>query len=137
MPYVPVRLDWRASPPWSLAPETLGQHLIKRRVEQELLQREVAERLDVNTWTYLLWEKDRCRPTVRYYPAILAFLGYDPFPPPVTLAAQIASQRRRLGITIKQAAQLTGVDEGTFARWERGKWKPREAKAAVARFLAL
>ena len=93
--------------------------------------------MGVNTWTYLLWEQDRTEPVVRYYPAIFAFLGYDPFPPPRTLPEQIASQRRRLGLPIKKAAKLVGVDEGTFARWENGAWTPRMSKSAVTVFLDL
>jgi hypothetical protein len=88
-------------------------------------------------WTYLLWEQDRARPTVRYYPAIFCFLGCDPFPAPVTLGERLASKRRQLGLSIKQAAARLGVDEGTFNRWENGSWKPRMSGSIVQRFLAL
>jgi hypothetical protein len=87
--------------------------------------------------TYLLWEWDEHEPTVRYYPAIFEFLGYDPFPVPVTLSERIASQRRRQGLTINQAAQKIGVDEGTFRRWESGEWKPRLLGDTVGRFLSI
>lgn len=87
--------------------------------------------------TYLLWEWDKHEPVVRYYPAIFEFLGYDPFPEPVTLPERITSQRRKLGLTISQAAKGIGVDEGTFRRWESGKWKPRLSEDAVRRFLKM
>ena len=87
--------------------------------------------------TLLLWEKDRATPTVRYYPAILRFLGYDPFPPPTTLAERIARHRQRLGLSIEAAAKILGIDEGTFGRWERGEWKPRLSGKAVERFFAM
>lgn len=83
----------------------------------------------------LLWEKERCLPTARYYPAIIRFLGYDPFPTPTTLAARIKRQRFRLGLSVKAAAARVGVDEGTFGRWERGEWEPRMSGDKVQRFL--
>jgi hypothetical protein len=86
--------------------------------------------------TYLLWEKDRAEPSVRFYPAIYHFLGYDPFPPATTLAERITTKGRELGLPIRQAAKLAGVDEGTFSRWESGEWKPRISQAKVDRFLA-
>jgi transcriptional regulator with XRE-family HTH domain len=111
--------------------------LHKRRQELGFMQKQVAARLSVNTRTYFLWEHDRTVPTVRYYPAILGYLGYDPFPCPTTLPAQLASKRRELGLSIKRAAELLGVDEGTFARWESGEWKPRMSNEVVRRLLAL
>jgi transcriptional regulator with XRE-family HTH domain len=115
----------------------LGQHLHKRRHELELKQKEVAGRLSVNPRTYFLWEHDRTVPTARYCPAIFGFLGYDPFPAPTTLPERLASKRRELGLSIKQAAMLLEVDEGTFGRWERGQWKPRMSQGAVRTFLVL
>jgi DNA-binding transcriptional regulator YiaG len=102
-----------------------------------LLQRQVAERLGVNTWTYLLWEQDKHLPAIGHYPAIFAFLGYDPFPAPTTLPERIASHRRKLGLPAKEAARRLGVDEGTFLRWESGEWKPRKSGSVVEAFLAL
>jgi DNA-binding XRE family transcriptional regulator len=93
--------------------------------------------LGVGIYTYLLWEKGRSQPFVRYYPAIFRFLGYDPFPEPKTLPERIVAQRRRLGWSIKKAAEMTGVDEGTFARWERAEWKPRQLQKVVCRFLEI
>ena len=87
--------------------------------------------------TYLLWENGRAQPLTRYFPAIFSFLGYDPFPLARTLPEQIAAQRRRLGWPIKKAAAQVGVDEGTFARWERGDWKPRQSREVVRRFLEI
>jgi transcriptional regulator with XRE-family HTH domain len=110
---------------------------LKRRSELGQLQREVAGRLSVNIWTYLLWEQDRTTPTIRYYPAIFQFLGYDPYPAPSTLAERIAAKRRELGLPIKQAAKLAGVDEGTFSRWETNRWTGRMSAVAANRFLAL
>ena len=91
--------------------------------------------MGVNAWTYILWEQDRSTPSIRYYPSISAFHGYDPFPAPRTVAEQIATKRRRLGLSFREAADLLGVDEGTVSRWESGEWKPRMSQEAVQSFL--
>lgn len=101
-----------------------------------MTQGQVALRLLVTKETLLLWEHDRAIPTVRYYPAILRFLGYDPFPPPKTLPERIARHRQRLGLSIEAAAKLLGIDEGTFGAWERGTRKPQSGEA-VERFFAV
>ena len=76
-------------------PETLGEHLRKRRMVFGLLQEDVALRLRVNEWTYLGWEHDRRRPPVRFLPRIIEFLGYDPFPE----AKRIEAKCRKLGLS--------------------------------------
>jgi transcriptional regulator with XRE-family HTH domain len=114
----------------------LGEHLLQRRAKARLTQGQVARLLRVSTGTYLLWETARTTPTTRYYPAILGFLGYDPFPAPTSLPERIAAKRRLLGLSIEKAARLIDVDEGTFRRWESGEWKPRLSQELVARFLA-
>lgn len=46
-------------------------------------------------------------PTIRYMPAIIAFLGYNPYPAPQTLPEKLLAARRRLGLTRRQMAELT------------------------------
>jgi transcriptional regulator with XRE-family HTH domain len=115
----------------------LGEHLLKRRIELGLTQYQVSLQFLTKPETVLLWEQDRAKPSARYYPAIFGFLGYDPFPVPVDLAGQIGRKRLELGLSIKKVANLVGVDEGTFSRWERGVWKPRMSGSAVRKFLTL
>jgi transcriptional regulator with XRE-family HTH domain len=120
--------------PYPEHPTTLGGHLLKRRSISGLLQREVAARFGINIWTYLLWEQDRTQPVVRYWPAIIDFLGYDPISADDSWAGQVRAKRRRLGLTVNAAAALAGVDEGTFRRWERGL-RTVQSKAALDEFL--
>ena len=117
--------------PYKEAPETLGEHLRKRRIELALLQKDVASRLQVNAWTYLGWEHDRRRPPIRFWPRIIGFLGYDPVPEPQTVGERIRGQRRKLGLSQAEAARLIGVDEGTLRRYERGKDRPTPAILAT------
>ncbi len=106
------------------APTTLAGHLLKRRKELGLLQREVAERLGTNEFTYLSWEKHGRRPTICYWPAIINFLGFDPNGEPKTFAERVAAHRRRSGLTQRELARRLQVDPSTTWCWERDKHPP-------------
>ena len=56
-------------------PFTVGDHLLWRRLELGLLQRQAAARLGVNKWTLVNWEKGVTRPAIRFVPRIDEFLG--------------------------------------------------------------
>jgi transcriptional regulator with XRE-family HTH domain len=104
---------------------TLGDHLRKRRLDLELLQRETAEKLGVDGMTICNWETNRTFPQLRFIPNIIAFLGYDPYNiPPEALGGRIIATRRRLGLSQKRLAGLLDIDPGTLTRWERGKSSP-------------
>jgi transcriptional regulator with XRE-family HTH domain len=126
---VPLALKSQRSQGFSAQPKTLGEHLLKRRLEQSLSQAKVGKDLGTDEWTVGNWEKDRTFPAVRYFPAIFRFLGYDPFPEPQTLPEKLLAKRRALGLSIKNAAARIGVDEGTFSNWERGKSVPKMGSA--------
>jgi transcriptional regulator with XRE-family HTH domain len=97
----------------------------KRRQELALSQRSLAELLRVTSFTVLNWENGNTTPRVDFMPAIIEFLGYYPFGEAATLSDQLAQVRRANGWTIKRAAKQLGVDEGTWAQWEKGgiRWK--------------
>ncbi len=118
-------------------PETVGEHLLNRRLVEGLAQHEVAQKLGVELWSVRAREAGRREPDVQSWPKILTFLGYDPNPPPTTMSEQIAAKRRQLGLTIRAAAELLGIDEETFRRWESSDWKPRFLGDKVKGFLAL
>lgn len=53
-------------------------------------------------------------------------------------AGNIAAARKAAGLTQKKAAELCGVDQTTFSRWERGKLVPSEDnKRVIARQFGL
>jgi DNA-binding XRE family transcriptional regulator len=60
---------------------SLGDHIRSRRLDLKLLQRQVAEQVGVNGATITIWERDASAPVIRFMPAIIKFLGYDPIPP--------------------------------------------------------
>jgi len=75
------------------------------------------------------WERGIAQPQIHYLPRILKFLGYDPFPAPLSLVDKMHGARRTLGVTQKAFAQRLEVDPGTLRYWERGKRQPSKKLA--------
>ena len=116
----------------------MGDHVRRKRLKMGLMQREVAELLRVNTWTILNWEKGRTEPPITSIPAIVQFLGYDPFLKPKTTSQGLIAKRRVMGWSIKEAAKAVGVDPCTWGNWERGQTiLYRNHRALIARMLGL
>ena len=102
----------------------------------KLLQKDVAARIGVRQATVFSWESNRGFVQIRYIPAIIEFLGYNPLPPATNCAERLVRHRTTLGLTQGEAARRIGVDQSTLARWERGEREPAGALAKRAeRFL--
>lgn len=54
-------------------------------------------------------------------PAIIRFLGYNPFPEPTNIPERLLAKRRAMGWSIEDAAGQLGVDAGTWGAWECGQ----------------
>jgi DNA-binding XRE family transcriptional regulator len=74
----PLRLKALRARDYSQNPQSLGEHLKKRRRQLGLLQREAAERMGIQRDTYVNWEKDKTGPVASQFRPVVAFLGYDP-----------------------------------------------------------
>jgi site-specific DNA recombinase len=112
------------------APEelnSLGDHLLRRRLVVKMLQRQVAEQFGVDKATIANWEANRSKPGVAYMPAIIRFLGYNPFPPATKWSDRLVQCRTVLGLSQSESAARIGVDASTLARWERGEREPTGA----------
>jgi transcriptional regulator with XRE-family HTH domain len=118
-------------------PKSLGEHLLRRRLSLGLTQNQAAFQLSSNEWTYLLWEAGKTMPSIRFYPAIFEFLGYDPFPSPKTSGERILRQRRALGFSQKEAARRMKIDPGTFSLLESGKIAGQKYERQIAGFLSI
>ena len=105
-------------------PQTIGDHIRRKRLALKMLQREVAEQLGIKKTTIFNWEANASSPDIGYMPAVIRFLGYNPLPAASTLAEQLVRHRTTLGLSQKEAARQLGVDQGTLARWERGEREP-------------
>lgn len=124
--------------PYKRNPVTLGEHLHRRRLTLGLFHPQAAERIGTCVQTYGKWEREGARPAVRWMPAIIAFLGYDPVSTttPATLGDQLAAKRRQLGLTRSQAAKLLGVNRCTIRAWELGENPPERKRALLEHFLS-
>jgi transcriptional regulator with XRE-family HTH domain len=116
--------------------KTLGDHLKKRRLDLELLQKEVAERLGVSVCSIRNWEKQRNSPEIWFIAPIIEFLGYDPFPEPKTLPEKLKTCRMRMGMTQEELARKLGIDPGTLRSREMGRHKPtQQSQEIIQEFL--
>jgi len=103
---------------------TLGDHIRSRRLDLNLLQRQVAEQIGVIEITITNWECNATSPATRYIPAITQFLGYDPQPTADLFPERLVTERRALGLSQREMAKRLGVDPGTLQGWEAGKHQP-------------
>jgi len=121
--------------PYSEHPETIGEHIRKKRSELGLLQQEIAPLFGVSEFTVTHWETDRYQPATKYLPAIISFLGYDPRPAAASPGERLQRQRTKRGWSIQQAADVVGVDAGTWGRWEAGGTVQQKRHRAIVRQL--
>ena len=133
MPCLPVTLKALKPKETDFEPQTLGEHIRKRRLQLGLTQKAAGERLGVNSWTVLNWEKGKTEPPVEAIRKIIGFLGHDPFPKPKSLSERLLAVRRVEGWTIREAARRLGVDEATWGQWEKTgiPWKRHQARVGA------
>jgi len=96
----------------------LGDHIRARRSALGLLQQDVANRLRAKQDTLRNWEKGRTEPEVKFLPAIILFLGYNPLAEAKTSGAQVRRARLALGLSQLVLAHRAGVDAATVKRVE-------------------
>jgi transcriptional regulator with XRE-family HTH domain len=89
-----------------------------------LLRRQVGDRIGVNGTTITNWERNATVPAIRYVPAIIRFLGYDPLPQTSAFPERLAIARKALGLSPRRMAEVLRVDQGTLHGWESGTHKP-------------
>jgi len=66
--------------PFPETPRTLGEHLKRCRLIRGLTLTEAAGLLGVDFTTVHNWENGKTKPCPKHIPAVVRFLGYDPFP---------------------------------------------------------
>lgn len=109
-------------PGYPTDPQTLGEHLKKRRMDLGLLQREAAELFGISYAMVVHWEKGHFWPRHRYWPAIYRFLGYDPESEPKMRGEKTHRLRQLLGWNQKQLARYLAIDPTNLWYWEvKGK----------------
>ena len=110
-------------------PVTIGDKIRNRRLEKELLQKEVAEQIGVTEDCMTNWENNLSMPETRYLPAIIKFLGYIPFSANLKVfGEQLKFYRLVHGLTHRQMGKQFNVDGSTVGSWENGEHIPKPAK---------
>ena len=118
-------------------PQTLGEHLLNRRLVLGLRQEDAAEQLRTLREVYERWERDERQPVVSEWPCIISFLGYYPFSQE-SAADLILKARRCQGADQKHFANLVGVIHQQLRRWEHGSEIPdQDAVHCLARLARL
>ncbi len=102
----------------------MGDHIRARRLDRKLFQKDVARIVGADTTSVLNWEKNRVEPEIRFLPAILSFLGYDPRPAPQTHAERIRHFREGRGWLQVDLARHIGTDVSSVSSWETGDHNP-------------
>ena len=106
-------------------PQTIGDQLLKRRLDLHLLQKDVAQQLGVTTDCIHLWEKGNSIPQIKYAPKIIAFLDFNPYVVKgKSLGARVKNYRLVNGLSHKELGKILGMDGGTISRWETGVFIP-------------
>jgi len=100
-------------------PATLGEHLRRKRIELGLEQKEVAARLGVSASAIWHWEHgwDIAR---RFYPRIISFLGYNPFPMPEGTIERFAWYKLINGLNLEMLGKELGRHPEQVSEWLRG-----------------
>jgi DNA-binding transcriptional regulator YiaG len=107
-----------------MEPHTVGDHIRRQRLGLKMLQREVAEQLGVDKASVVNWEGNASVPQIRYMPAIIRFLNYNPLPAANGWRERLVRHRTTLGLSQDEFAKRLSVDPSTLARWERGEREP-------------
>ena len=135
---------------------TLGDHIRAKRLDLKLRQKDVAaliqgamnpkgsfhlrqkNSLQIDSRTVFNWENGKMQPSLRFYPAIIQFLGYCPVQYPKTISERIRLHRIHRGLSISELANILGVDPTTVGNWERNKKSPlRQSSAYIERIFRL
>ena len=139
MPWVPVTFKCLKPQETDFEPETLGEHVKKKRLLLRLTQKVTAHRLKVSQSSIIHWEHGDFQPSrVTTVYRIIEFLGYDPLPKGETIPERLRQKRRELGWGQRELATHFGVDRCTVTAWEGGGTIMNKAhRRMVARFLGL
>lgn len=137
--FVPTRLKTLKQKETDFEPQSVGDHICKRRLLLKLTQKAVAGILKVSQFSIINWERGEFQPSkVATLHRIIEFLGYNPLPVGQTIPDRLRQQRRLIGWGQRELAEHLGVDRCTVTGWEfDGTILNRSHRSMVARFLGL
>ncbi|REJ81315.1 MAG: helix-turn-helix domain-containing protein [Bacteroidetes bacterium] len=131
-----IRIKRQITQKFKMNPKTLGDHIRRKRIMLNQLQKDVADCLQVSEDTITGWENNRTQPMIHNYPSIIKYLGYMPIlVNQDSIGGRIFHYRCINGINQKKLAKLVNVEASTVASWEKGEFKPNPR--ALKRLLKL
>ncbi len=111
--------------------------MLRQSQKVGLSQVVAAAQIGIDPATLLSWEQGKRLPSERFYPAIIQYLGVEPWPEPSTLAERLRGERLRRGLSCEQVANLMQVDRSSISKWEGGvSPKHSLARAKLEAFLS-
>ncbi len=97
--------------------KTVGDHIRRKRMDEELTLSEVGGIIGVNNNTLTSWSLHDVYPMIRHFPGIIKYLGYAPlFFDDGSLSSQMEHYRRVNGLSYKKLSKLIGCDEARLKR---------------------
>jgi transcriptional regulator with XRE-family HTH domain len=99
--------------------QSVGDHLRQARLARGIQIKDVISELGISRETLRGWEGNQFEPHVSHYPAIIQFLGYNPFQFDTnTLSGKIKTYRYTCGLTQAQFGALLGTNSSVVWQWE-------------------
>jgi transcriptional regulator with XRE-family HTH domain len=118
-------------------PQTIGEHLRRRRIELGLYQKDVAKRIGVTSSTIWNWEHEWSI-ELRYMPRVIEFLGYNPVPCPEDLLERLTWFKLANGLTFEDLGTMMGRSSEQLADWLSGRRNPcRRNRKEIEKFLCV
>jgi len=106
---------------YPVKPISIGDHIRKKRMDLKLLQKDVAQILNVSEDCVTYWENNRNKPQIKYYPQIIKFLDYSPFEIDLsTFKGKLRAYRFLNGLSQKRCANIMNIDPKTLIKLESG-----------------
>jgi DNA-binding transcriptional regulator YiaG len=104
---------------------SIGDHIRAWRLDNKLLQADVARILSVCEDTVVGWEMRNTVPSIGQVPGITKMIGYLPVRiDNSTLGGRIREYRHKMGLTSKQFGSLVSAHATTVNAWEKGDHIP-------------
>lgn len=113
---------------------TLGDHIRKRRLDLGMLQSHVARQIGVTESSIWNWEHGT-EPELIHIPAIIAFLGYEPWETPEEPIERLAHFKRKNGLSFERLGEMMGCDPNQLAGWFKGREPINRNTRAIVEFL--
>jgi len=117
---------------------TIGDHIRAWRLNNKLLQADVAKLLSVCEDTIVGWEMRNTSPSIGHIPGITKMIGYLPVQiDDSTLGGRIKKYRNKHGLTPEQFGDLIPAHPSTVLDWEKSCHVPPKKTRRKIEFILL